>query len=141
MKPITLMAGVALLAVCSCEPNRENNRNETSDAERALSDAKESVENVFTRTYEDLREDKEEVREDLNELKAEKPERAQTNTQGFDRRVAEIESLLQEMDNRADAFRNATEERQDKIKDEFDSLKNQAQEKIREVKNEYKKSN
>ena len=141
MKTIQLMAALALLAVCSCEPNRETNRNESSDAERTLSEAKESVENVFTRTYEDLKEDKEEVREDLNELKAEKPERAQANTQGFDRKVSEIESLLQEMDSRADAFRTAAEERQDKIKDEFDSLKNKAQEKLRDVRNEYKKSN
>lgn len=140
-KGIIYLSSALLIIFTACEEGRRDNQGEDRrDFDETASDVRESVENVFTTTYEDLQKDKRDLEEEVNELKRERNERAGTASAEFDRHMSYLDERLKNLEVKAEEFRNASnDDRQEQIKKEFDQIEDDIESRIKEVKDKYKK--
>ncbi|WP_194778037.1 hypothetical protein [Pararhodonellum marinum] len=154
MKKIIYLCAGLLFTMSACDsPNRQtedrdgtlSDRDGTTDMDRRTGDTDRSntgVETLFTTTYEDLVEDKQSLEKDFMELKQERTARAGQASSAYDSLMKNVEEKIQALDKKATEFRAATsDDQKDRIKKEFDMIEDEADERIRHIKNNYKDNN
>lgn len=139
MRNLILLIMTICLIYVSCDDNRRDDGNDESQRE-TQSDMRETVSEPFLVTQ-DVEKDSKELAEDLSELKAEKRERTGADSTEFDRLVSEAEIKLMELEDLADEYKNAADEKRQDLYAEFKELKEELDDEIDEIKARFKKEN
>ncbi len=135
MKKLMLLSVGLFFILASCE---QRDTREGYDDDVATTEDGAAMGGLFTTTYEDLIEGKNDLEEDLMELKRDRVTRAGERTTEYDSLVNSIEQQIQMMDAKANEFRGAnTDDQKQRLKDEYDLLEDEASNKIDHINNTF----